>query len=1183
MGVVYLAEQEEPIRRTVALKLIKRGLDTAEVIARFAAERQALAVMDHPHIAHVYDAGATSDGRPYFVMEYVAGLPITEFADAHRLSTRRRVELVTQVCAAIQHAHQKGVIHRDLKPSNVLVTIVDGSAVPKVIDFGIAKATNQHQAERANFTRHGVMIGTPEYMSPEQADPGGLDIDTRTDVYSLGVILYELLAGVVPFGSMRLRDAAYTELIRIIREEEPQRPSTRISETQAPPTAGEPSSAEIAARRDTRPATLVQQLRGDLDWITLRALEKDRARRYTTVSDLAADLERFLRSEPVAARPPSIRYRVQKFVRRNRLMVTAASSVFLAIIAGLVVSSVLYLREGRARRDADAMRERAVVASASAETRAAEEARQRRIAEVATDAASAARARADEANQRSAAQRDVARAQLAQSLYQEAISVRLSGIGGRRWLALDALREAERIRVSLPAASKSPADRPTRPGDTWWSALELGSAPVLLNASGRGAPRSAAAAPAEWELRSQAVEALMLSDARITHAAVGPAAVVPPGMVAVRLGMGAGRVPAPIVGLRADSPVVFTEWTGGGELRGIDVFDYRSGRSVARLPITIRASLTSYALSPDGSTFASLVSADPGLWSLPAGTVKSPLKIPPYQVPEGVTGTADVQSASFDSSGRFLVAVRGIRVATPPAPADLLIWDVAAPGQAKDPTTMPIVPGGTFSMSADGRIAFASDPRTVRIVTLSDLKSTVVHLPGDYTGSRLSFDATGQWLATASRSQTPARTALQLWSTSDGRLTDTIEVPFSPQVVSLSRGKRLLAAQNSRDLVVIDVERRSEVLRFSNAWQNPLLELVWNDEATQLTSLGTPTDGLAVWEVQFGDSIRRVGPASGTMFGFDRTGTVLPVFTRQSTAPDAVRLLRSTDGSLLRELQLPAERSVGAVFLWTSADGRRIGIRTLVPPQQASTGAQRGGAVEDLAHVVRVLDAGTGKILAAKDFGSVAAGNGVVAGVFTPEGDLVVAYQPTYSDAVLWNVTADREIWRGAAGTPRFSANGRLFWGLDAGSVAIRNVAGDRIIARLPTARGERILDIDGNGTFLLTATEANSLVMRNLSDGRSRSEVPLESSRGTVSAALDPTGRMVLVAYSGGWVEFWRVQTGTKLLEWKTPLPQLSRVSFSPDGASVSLQGPGLQTLILNLSDLRTRLERINLNWSDR
>ncbi len=327
MGVVYVAKQREPVRRKVALKIIKPGMDTKEVIARFEAERQALALMDHPNIARVLDAGATESGRPYFVMELVRGIPITDYCDQNHLTPRQRLELFLSVCQAVQHAHQKGVIHRDVKPTNVLVTLHDGKPVPKIIDFGVAKAINQQLTERTVYTRHMQMIGTPLYMSPEQAELSGLDVDTRTDIYSLGVLLYELLTGTTPFDKERLREAAYDEVRRIIREEEPPKPSTRIS------TLGEPATA-ISADRKSDPRRLSQLIRGDLDWIVMKALEKDRTRRYETASSFARDVQRHLSDEPVQARAPSKLYRLRKFVRRNRVAVITTTVITLVLALG---------------------------------------------------------------------------------------------------------------------------------------------------------------------------------------------------------------------------------------------------------------------------------------------------------------------------------------------------------------------------------------------------------------------------------------------------------------------------------------------------------------------------------------------------------------------------------------------------------------------------------------------------------------------------------------------------------------------------------------------------------------------------------------------------------------------------------------------------------------------------------
>ena len=346
-GVVFLAEQERPVKRQVALKVIKLGMDTREVVARFEAERQALALMDHPNIARVFDAGSTDAGRPYFVMELVRGSPITEYADKHKLSTRDRVALAAAVCRAVQHAHGRGVIHRDLKPSNILVTVTDDRPVPKVIDFGIAKATQSKLTDRTLFTAHRQLIGTPQYMSPEQADSDGSDIDTRTDVYSLGVVLYELLVGTTPFDARQLRSAAFEAMRKMIREVEPPRPSTKLSGL------GE-TLATVATNRGTDPVHLGRAIRGELDWIVMRALEKDRTRRYDTAAALADDLNRYLAGEAVLAGPASGLYRLQKVARRYKAAVATGGAVAAVLVLGVAGTTWGLLREAEQRHVAEA-------------------------------------------------------------------------------------------------------------------------------------------------------------------------------------------------------------------------------------------------------------------------------------------------------------------------------------------------------------------------------------------------------------------------------------------------------------------------------------------------------------------------------------------------------------------------------------------------------------------------------------------------------------------------------------------------------------------------------------------------------------------------------------------------------------------------------------------------------------
>jgi serine/threonine protein kinase/tetratricopeptide (TPR) repeat protein len=359
MGAVYVADQTEPVSRRVALKVVKADVSSARLLARFEQERQALALMDHPHIAKVLDAGI-ADGVPYFVMELIKGVPITKYCDEAKLTPRQRLELFVPVCQAVQHAHQKGIIHRDLKPSNILVGLYDGKAVPKVIDFGVAKATGSKLSEHSIYTEVGQIVGTLEYMSPEQAELNNLDIDTRTDVYALGVVLYELLTGTVPFSRKELQCAALVEMLRIIKEVEPPRPSTRLSSSGSLPS--------IAATRQMEPQKLTRLVRGELDWMVMKALEKDRSRRYETANAFALDIQRYLTDEPVVAGPPSAGYRLRKFVKRNRPQVIASFLVLIALLCGVVGTTWGLLRAEQSRREAESARKAEAEQRAEAET-----------------------------------------------------------------------------------------------------------------------------------------------------------------------------------------------------------------------------------------------------------------------------------------------------------------------------------------------------------------------------------------------------------------------------------------------------------------------------------------------------------------------------------------------------------------------------------------------------------------------------------------------------------------------------------------------------------------------------------------------------------------------------------------------------------------------------------------------
>jgi len=357
MGIVYLAQQDEPVKREVALKIIKPGMDSRQIIARFEAEQQALALMQHPHIAHVYDMGLTPGGRSYFVMEYVDGIPITEYCDNSKLTVEARLRLFIYVCEAVQHAHQKGVIHRDIKPSNILVATREDRAVPKIIDFGVAKAISQPLTDSTYSTENGQLVGTPEYMSPEQANLGNQDIDTRSDIYSLGVILYKLLTGLLPFDAETFREGGIDHVCKVIREEEPKTPSTRLS------TISEAESTEAAQRRQTDSRALKRKLKGDLDWITLKALEKDRSRRYGNVDAFATDIRKYLKHEPVNAVPPGFVYITKKFVRRHRTAVIAIISL-VVLITSIILSSEMYIKAQRAEWHAQSLEHNSRLAEA---------------------------------------------------------------------------------------------------------------------------------------------------------------------------------------------------------------------------------------------------------------------------------------------------------------------------------------------------------------------------------------------------------------------------------------------------------------------------------------------------------------------------------------------------------------------------------------------------------------------------------------------------------------------------------------------------------------------------------------------------------------------------------------------------------------------------------------------------
>ncbi|MFV2070403.1 MAG: protein kinase, partial [Pirellulales bacterium] len=547
MGVVYLAEQLEPVRRKVALKIIKPGMDSRQVVARFEAERQALAMMEHQNIARVLDAGTTETGRPYFVMELVKGVPITEYCDKNQLTPRQRLELFVPVCHAVQHAHQKGIIHRDLKPSNVLVCLYDGQPTPKVIDFGVAKATQQRLTEKTMFTQHGQIVGTLEYMSPEQAEMSQLDIDTRSDIYSLGVLLYELLTGSTPITKEQLCEVGFAEMLQLICAQEPDKPSTRLSES------GD-ALPGISAQRKTEPKKLSLLLRGELDWIVMKALEKDRTRRYETANGFARDIQRHLDDEPVEACPPSARYRLRKFARKHRVTLATTAAFAALLIVGVVISTWQAVRATHAQREA---KDNLVTATVAQQEAQEAEARAKQDRDRALIAEQQAQASAVNAVASSEKVQDT----LARSLFQQARAVRLTDQPGRRWQALGLLQRDEQLRGRERLVPTTPEIEPSGPASE--------------------------GLPERTQLRSEAVASLLLQDGKVTEAWDGYLNGVSPG----------GRFLATFSFPSPSSPE-----------RGARVIDLQSGKDVCKLTTKQTGFATGWgvAVAPDGKRLAAI-------------------------------------------------------------------------------------------------------------------------------------------------------------------------------------------------------------------------------------------------------------------------------------------------------------------------------------------------------------------------------------------------------------------------------------------------------------------------------------------------------------------------------------------------------------------------------------------------
>ena len=1109
MGRVWVAEQTQPVRRKVALKLIKAGMDSKSVLARFEAERQALAMMDHPNIAKVLDGGLTETGRPFFVMDYVKGIPITEYCETARLSIPERLQLFVEVCQAVQHAHQKGIIHRDLKPSNILVAPYDDTPVPKVIDFGLAKAIHQPLTERTLYTAHGMVLGTPLYMSPEQTQLNNLDIDTRSDLYSLGVLLYELLTGTTPLEKQRFKEAAWDEVRRIIREEEPPRPSMRLSSSQTLPS--------LAAGRQLEPAELTKMVRGELDWITMKALEKDRTRRYETANSFALDVQRYLAGEPVLAVPPSARYRLQKFIRKHRAALAATAAIILLLLVGAAVSTWQAVRATRAEADKSRLLDVAVLERQRADTSAEE-------AQVEKQRADANAEKAQVEKQRAEANAADARRKTKEAEEQKNRADTSASEAQRKTKeAEDEKKRAERELLHARTAQYS-----MQIGLAQRELLKRDFADVedLLN--------GCAADLRGWEYRylwtnirkrrilvlhghKMGVNSVAFSpDGRQIVSGSGDNTVnvwdIATGKEILTLKGHAERVDS--VAFSPDGKRIVS----GGFDRMVKVWDIATGKETLTITVQGRTNgVSSVAFSPDGKRIASGSWKTVNVWD--AVTGKETLR----------ENFGDVSSVAFSADGKRIISGGGSNT--------VKVWDAVTgnetltlKGHTNNVTSV--------AFSADGKqIVSGSWDETLKLWDAATGKETLTLKGHTAAVSSVAFSPDGKRIISGSGDG-----FLNVWDAATGQETLTLKahtggvnsVAFSPD------GRRVVSGSSDDTVKVWDVAAHQETLTLAGRWK--LSSVAFSPDSQRIVS-GSGDMFAPPLDSGSNDTTVKVWDAA--------TGQETLTLTLKGHTQQVRSVALSADGK-----QIASASADKTVKLWNAATGKEMltlkGHEDAVDTVSFSPdGKQIASGSAD--KTVRVWNAATGKeTLALKGHE-----DAVVSVSFSPDGERIVSGSRGGTLKV-WNTATGKETLTiegpgesvsGAA----FSPDGRWIASWNNWVVSVWDAATGKEMFTLKghtgsvlsvafSPDGKRIASGGADKTLKLwdPATGKETLTLKGHTDGVS-------------SVAFSRDGKQIVSGSADNTLKVWDAATGSPTLSFRGHTgTRVCNVAFSPDGRRI-------------------------------